>query len=117
MAHHGAMLRSDLAWEEYLRWDLDDLTVAVYYDEDQKPQGYLLYWIAEEVFHMKEMVFIDGEARAGLWNFISAHFSMITRVKGHIYTTEPLAFLLEDSDIKETISHTIWRESSIFTAS
>ncbi|RJG23563.1 enhanced intracellular survival protein Eis [Paenibacillus thiaminolyticus] len=104
MAHHGAMLRSDLAWEEYLRWDLDDLTVAVYYDEAQKPQGYLLYWLAEEVFHMKEMVFIDGEARAGLWNFISAHFSMITRVKGHIYTTEPLAFLLEDSDIKETIS-------------
>lgn len=104
LSHHGAMLRSELAWEEYLRWDLDDLTVAVYYDEDQQPQGYLLYWVAEEVFHMKEMVFTDGEARAGLWNFISAHFSMITRVKGHIYTTEPLAFLLEDSDIKETIS-------------
>ncbi len=25
--------------------------------------GYLLYWIAREVFHMKEMVFVNQEAR------------------------------------------------------
>lgn len=104
LQNHGAMLRNDLAWEENLRWDLDDLTAAVYYDGDHQPMGYLLYWIAGEVFHMKEMVFINQEARTGLWNFISAHFSMITHVKGHIYTDEPLAFLLEDGDIKETIA-------------
>lgn len=101
---HGAMLRNKLAWEEYLRWELDDMTVAVYYDSHDHPTGYLLYWIAEEVFYIKEMVFINQEARIGLWNFISAHFSMVTKVKGHIYTSEPLAFLLEDSEIKETIA-------------
>ncbi|BAU27084.1 putative acetyltransferase [Aneurinibacillus soli] len=101
---HAAMLRSDLAWEEYLRWDLDDLTAAVYYDSNDQPMGYLMYWIAGEVFHMKEMVFVNEEARTGLWNFISAHFSMVTYVKGYTYTNEPLAFLLDDSDIKETIA-------------
>ncbi|MGG1635728.1 GNAT family N-acetyltransferase [Paenibacillus sp. NRS-1760] len=102
--HHGAMLRNELAWEEYLRWDLDDMTVAIYYDNNDAPMGYLLYWIAEEIFHMKEMIYINEEARTGLWNFVSAHFSMITLVKGDIYQDEPLAFILDDGDIKETIA-------------
>jgi predicted acetyltransferase len=101
---HGAMLRNDLAWNEYWRWDFDDLTAAIYYNEDRQPDGYVLYWISDEVFHIKDMIFINEEARSGLWNFISAHFSMISKVVGNIYTDEPLAFLLEDADIKETIS-------------
>lgn len=104
LQNHGAMLRNDLAWEENLRWDLDDMTAAIYYDGNHEPTGYLLYWIAGEVFHMKEMIFLNQEARSGLWNFVSAHFSMVTHVKGHIYTDEPLAFLLEDGDIKEMIA-------------
>ena len=47
---------------------------------------------------------MNQEARNGLWNFISAHFSMVSRVIGNIYTDEPLAFWLEDGDIKETIA-------------
>lgn len=104
MQTHGAMLRKELAWSEYWRWDSDDLTAAVYYGEDGQPDGYLLYWIEEEVFHVKDMIFIHEEARSGLWNFISAHFSMISKVIGNIHTDEQLSFLLEDADIKETIS-------------
>ena len=101
---HGALVRDDLAWNEYLLWDSDDLMAAVYYNEDYEPDGYVLYWIKDEVFHIKDMIFVNEEARSGLWNFISAHFSMITKVIGNTYTDEPLAFLLEDADIKETIS-------------
>lgn len=50
------------------------------------------------------MIFNNEEARIGLWNFISAHFSMIDKVEGNTYTDEKLSFLLEDSSIKETIS-------------
>lgn len=101
---HGAMLRDDLAWNEYWLWDLDDLMAAVYYNERRQPDGYVLYWIADEIFHIKDMIFVNEEARSGLWNFISAHFSMISKVVGNIHTDEPLAFLLEDADIKEIIS-------------
>ena len=101
---HGALLRDELAWNEYFLWDSDDLMAAVYYNEDEQPEGYIIYWIADEVFHIKDMIFVDENARIGLWNFISAHFSMITKVIGHTYTDEPLAFLLEDADIQETIS-------------
>jgi len=101
---HGALLRNDLMWNEYWLWDPDDMMAAVYYNEDGQPDGYVLYRIADEVFHIKDMIFVNEEARSGLWNFISAHFSMIARVIGNTYTDEPLAFLLEDADIKETIS-------------
>jgi predicted acetyltransferase len=101
---HAAMIRNDLAWDEYWRWDLDDLTAAVYYDDSHQPQGYLLYWISEDVLHIKEMIYNNQETRNGLWNFISAHFSMVSKVVGSTYTDDPLAFWLEDGDIKETIA-------------
>lgn len=101
---HGALLRNDLLWNEYWRWDSDDMMAAVYYNESGQPDGYVLYRIADEVFHIKDMIFVNEEARSGLWNFISAHFSMISKVIGNTYMDEPLAFLLEDADIKETIS-------------
>ena len=57
-----------------------------------------------DVLHVKEMVYINQEARIGLWNFISAHFSMVSKVVGNTYTNDPLAFWLEDGEIKETIT-------------
>lgn len=104
MRTHGAVLRDELAWSQYWLWDTDDIMAAIYYNEKNEPDGYLIYWVANEVFHIKDMIFNDENARAGLWNFISAHFSMINQVQGNTYTDEPLAFLLEDASIKETIS-------------
>lgn len=101
---HGCMLRNELAWHEYWRWDNDDMIAAIYYSEKHKPLGYLVYYIEDEIFHVKEMVYLNLEARHGLWNYISAHFSMITEVRGANYSGEPLAFLFDDSEIEETIS-------------
>lgn len=101
---HGSMIRNQLNWDEYWRWENEEERMAaVYYDKNNIPQGYVLYWIANEVFHIKELIYLHQEARIGLWNFISAHFSMIDKVRGNIYKDEPLAFLLDDGDIKETI--------------
>jgi predicted acetyltransferase len=105
MQTHGAMLRTrELAWQEYWRWEPDDMLAAIYYNEQGLPDGYELYRIADEVFRIKDMIFVNEEARTGIWNFISAHFSMIDKVIGNTYTDEPLAFLFEDAAIKETIS-------------
>ncbi|MGL4737306.1 MAG: GNAT family N-acetyltransferase [Cellulosilyticaceae bacterium] len=100
---HGALVRDQLAWEEYWRWEVEEIIAAIYYDINDVPQGYITYWIADDIFHMKELVYLSEEARKGLWNFISAHFSMITEVRGSTHTNESLAFLLEDSEIEEKI--------------
>jgi len=104
LQNNGALIRSDADWEEYWRWENEeDRTAAIYYDEKNEPLGYILYWIKDDVFYMKEMIYLSQEARIALWNFIGAHFSMIERIEGHTYTSEPIAFLFEDSSIKETI--------------
>ncbi|MFR9166252.1 MAG: enhanced intracellular survival protein Eis [Dysgonomonas sp.] len=103
-ASHGAMIRGELEWDEYWRWENEEeRTAAVYYNSSDEPTGYIMYWIAEDIFHIKEIIYLNQEARKGLWNFILAHDSMIDMIKGDIYQNEPIAFLLDDSQITETI--------------
>lgn len=103
-ASHGALIRGKLEWDEYWRWENEEERIAaVYYSDDDIPMGYVMYWIADDIFYIKEMIYLNQEAWKGLWNFISAHFSMIDNVKGDIYKNEPIAFMLEDSQIVETI--------------
>ncbi len=105
LKNHGAMIRKELNWEEYWRFENEEERIAaIYYDEEGEPKGVLFYWIYDEIFHVKEMFYLNQEARNGLWNFITAHFSMIYWVKGDIYKNEPLSFLLDDSEITETIA-------------
>ncbi len=103
MQRHGAMIRDELAWDEYWRWDSDDIIAAIYYNKNHKPLGYLIYYIRNDIFYIKEMVHLNTEARHGIWNYISAHYSMVNEVKGYNYSGEPMAFLFEDSEIIETI--------------
>ena len=101
---HCALIRNDFEWVEYWRWENEDERIAaIYHDARNVPQGFLLYWVEDDIFHIREMVYLTQEARKGLWNFIRAHYSMIDAVRGDIYTSEPLAFLLDESQIKETI--------------
>lgn len=100
---HGCLFRNTLAWEEYWRWDMEDINVAIYYGTDDKPLGYMVYLLKDDIMYVKEMIYLNMEARKGLWNYISAHDSMIDEVRGDNYYSEPVAFGLEDSDIKETI--------------
>lgn len=65
--------------------------------------GYVIYYIENEIFKIKEMVYLNQEAKYGIWNYISAHFSMITKVEGANYSGEAIAFQFEDSEIDETI--------------
>ncbi len=100
---HGCLFRNSLAWEEYWRWDDEDTTVAIYYSEKDAPLGYMVYLIENDIMHIKEMIYLNHEAQNGLWEYIHAHDSMIDEVRGNTYFNDPVAFDLEDGDIKETI--------------
>lgn len=100
---HGCLFRTQLAWDEYWRWDEDDTMVAVYYSVDGRPMGYMVYLIKDDVMHIKEMIYLNREAQKGLWEYIHAHDSMIDEVRGNTYFNEPIAFDMEDSHIEETI--------------
>jgi predicted acetyltransferase len=101
---HGSLIRNQFEWTEYWRWENEEeRTAAVYFDTNNNPLGYLFYWVENDIFHIKEMVYITQDARHGLWNFVGAHGSMIEEIRGTKYMNEPLAFNLDDSQIVETI--------------
>lgn len=100
---HGALVRDKLAWDEYWRWDSDDEMVALYYDKNDVPQGYIAYLLEDDVFKIKEMLYCNEEARRGLWGYVNAHKSMFDKVEGNNFSNNTLAFLLEDGHIKESI--------------
>lgn len=100
---HGCILRNKLAWEEYWRWDEDDTAVAIYYSKENEPLGYMVYLLKNDIMYVKEMIYMNMEAWKGLWNYIGAHASMVTEVRGNNYFNEPTAFWLEDSDIVEQL--------------
>ena len=110
---HGVMVRNTIAWNEKFQEDFWEekfidsdvnLQAAIYYDEQDTPQGYLFYRIMEENYYIDEMVYLQEEARKGLWNFVSAHRSMIYNVYGKTTGNEAVAFLLEDSEIIQKVS-------------
>ncbi|MFY3791573.1 GNAT family N-acetyltransferase [Ureibacillus sp. MALMAid1270] len=110
---HGAMIRNSIAWNEKFHedyWeekfvDTDvELQAAVYYDEDDVPQAYMYYRIMEENFYIDEIIYLTEESRKGIWNFVSAHTSMVYNVYGKTTGNEPVAFLLEDSEIIQKVS-------------
>ena len=100
---HGCLFRNSLAWEEYWRWDEDDTYVAIYYNKDGAACGYMVYLIKSDVMHIKEMIYLNREAHNGLWEYIRAHESMIDEIRGNTYFSEPIAFEMDDGDIKEMI--------------
>ena len=48
-------------------------------------------------------IYLTEEAKEGMWEYIRAHDSMIDEVRGSSYFSDPIAFELEDGDIRETI--------------
>ena len=67
---HGCLFRNALAWEEYWRWDEDDTNVAVYYNTKDKPCGFMVYLIKNDIMHIKETIWpyalerIEGKQEA-----------------------------------------------------
>ena len=100
---HGCLFRNSLAWEEYWRWDKDDTVVAIYYDVQNTPSGYMVYLIKDDIMYIKEMIYLNREAQEGLWEYIRAHDSMIDEGHGNSYYNEPIAFDMDDGDIREMI--------------
>ena len=49
------------------------------------------------------MIYLNREAHNGLWEYIRAHESMIDEIRGNTYFSEPIAFEMDDGDIKEII--------------
>ncbi|WP_270343113.1 GNAT family N-acetyltransferase [Bacillus mobilis] len=96
----GMLVRDEKWW---LQAVYDDLTLAIYYDENKRAAGYMLYKIENSKMTVEEFVPLHNEARNGLWNFICQHDSMIKELEMTISENEPLLYTLQEPRVKAEI--------------
>ncbi|MHC2835934.1 GNAT family N-acetyltransferase [Bacillus sp. F9_6S_D1_P_5] len=100
-ARFSGMLVRDKKW--WLQAVYDDLTLAVYYDENKTAAGYMLYKIENNKMTVEEFVPLHNEARNGLWNIICQHDSMIKELEMTVSENEPLLYTLQEPRVKAEI--------------
>ncbi|WP_034552654.1 GNAT family N-acetyltransferase [Carnobacterium funditum] len=99
----GPLKRSEWDWE-FLMLSREDSSIALYYDEKGKAQGYLIYSFkgqTEGTFVLQEMVYLSQSAFKELWNFVSSHKASFHTF---IYKTgehEKIAYLFDNPRIKQ----------------
>ncbi|WP_001100952.1 GNAT family N-acetyltransferase [Bacillus thuringiensis] len=96
----GMLVRNEKWW---LQAVYDDLTLAIYYDENKTAAGYMLYKIEKSKMTVEEFVPLHNEARNGLWNFICQHDSMIKDLEMTVSENEPLLYTLQEPRVKAEI--------------
>nr|WP_260986708.1 GNAT family N-acetyltransferase [Paenibacillus xylanexedens] len=100
--YNGTLVRDDARWENSVLVNGTSQR-AVYYDEADVAQGYLLYEVKENKFTIKEIIYLNEEARQGLWTFIANHDSMIQEVTLQAPASDTLAFQLDNPRIQQEI--------------
>lgn len=67
--------------------------VAIYTTAAGDMTGYLFYQVSKREMTVHELVYLDEEARQGLWNYISNHDSMIDRAHVKAPADDALAYM------------------------
>ncbi|MCC2471749.1 GNAT family N-acetyltransferase [Bacillus pacificus] len=96
----GMLVRNEKWW---LQAVYDDLTLAIYYDENKTAAGYMLYKIEKSKMTVEEFVPLHNEARNSLWNFICQHDSMIKELEMTVSENEQLLYTLQEPRVKTEI--------------
>lgn len=96
----GMLVRDEKWW---LQAVYDDLTLAIYYDENKTASGYMLYKVENSKMTVEEFVPLHNEARNGLWNFICQHDSMIKELEMTVSENESLLYTLQEPRVKTEI--------------
>ncbi|MGQ8875732.1 GNAT family N-acetyltransferase [Paenibacillus sp. TSA_86.1] len=102
-ARYNGSLNRDDAWWENSVYIKKGSKRAVYYDEADVPQGYVLYEVKDSKFTIGEMIHLNEEARQGLWTFIANHDSMINEVTLQAPASDMLAFQLDNPRIQQEV--------------
>ena len=98
--YNGMLARSEKWWHDMWR---GDRSVALYYDAQGMPRGYMIYRMAGEVMNIKEYVYLDEPSRRGLWNFMANHDSMADQAEIVVPEHDQMPFLFFNPEVKTEI--------------
>lgn len=97
----NGMLERNAAWWHQKIFRNKKGTAAIYKNPQGEARGYIFYKVKDAVATIHELVFLDEEARRGLWKFVGDHDSMITKVEVKAPVDDQLPFLVHDPKFKQ----------------
>ncbi|MFE6795656.1 GNAT family N-acetyltransferase [Paenibacillus chitinolyticus] len=98
---NGPITRSEEWWETRLLKKKGHM--AVYLNAAGEPRGYVHYWIENQECKIHQLVYLDQDAKRGLWKFIGDHDSMFDKLIMQAPPDEDLAFEMDDPRIKQEL--------------
>ncbi|PYZ92357.1 hypothetical protein CR194_16120 [Salipaludibacillus keqinensis] len=101
--YSGAIVRDEKWWDQSV-FKRKKGTLAAYYNEELTVTGYMIYEVKGRKMTVHEMIWLDGDARHGLWSFITNHDSMIDTATIKTVAHDRLPFLLTDPKVKREVS-------------
>jgi predicted acetyltransferase len=100
---YNGMLIRDEEWWTNRYFKLKKGNAVTYRNPQGELKGYMYYQVMDKTCTIHELVFLDEEARRGLWKFIADHDSMIQKVILQAPSDDKLPFLLSNPRIKQEI--------------
>lgn len=97
----NGMLKRDANWWNNRLFRNKKGTIALYVNPQGERTGYVFYQVKEFTATIHEMVFLDEDARRGLWKFIADHDSMISKVEVKAPSDDQLPFLVHDPKFRQ----------------
>lgn len=100
--YNGTLVRDESWWKQSV---LNEYGYsAVYYSAEGEPQGYVLYKLEGKKLVCDEFVYLNEEARSGLWTFFGNHDSRIEQVElTMVPGDDELPFILPDPSVTQEI--------------
>ncbi|WP_051344356.1 GNAT family N-acetyltransferase [Alicyclobacillus herbarius] len=98
----GMLSRTEHWWEQRIARRKPGQR-AVYINASGAETGYILYQVQQNVLTVHELVFLDEDARRGLWNFIANHDSMAREAKLVAPLDDTLPYLLDNPRITQEL--------------
>ncbi|ADU29066.1 GNAT family N-acetyltransferase [Evansella cellulosilytica] len=100
--YNGTLVRTEDWWKTFILRSKKH-TLAVYYNTSCEVKGYMLYHVKNETMTIEEIIWINSEARDGLFSFIANHDSMIKQVKITTTADGGIPFVLPDPKVEREL--------------
>jgi predicted acetyltransferase len=94
---HGYVMRNEKEWLDIMGdLDTDGGQIYIYIDENNRPKGYISYYIEDETMIVKEMAYDNIVSQRHLYSFIYNHISHLKHVTLRLAIDDLTHFLVPD---------------------
>src|SRR5699024_2814934 len=97
----GMIERDEKWWKQRVFKEMEQLAIA--YNEDNTPEGYIHYQVKDDTLTVKELVYCNGNGWNLLLQFIANHDSMVKTIQMNVPENDPLTELVDEPTFHQQI--------------